>query len=350
MTARRFKGFYFLLAALNTFASTWFLNFLFFHLRDAFGFKDRQNLWVTAMHGLVYAVAAWQCGKFAQRRGFFASLKVGFSGLATVLAVAALLHSPVGILCGLVSYTVMLLFTWPALEALVSENESQAGVQHNVGLYNTTWASSAAIAYFTGGKLYELLGHTLVFWMPAAIFLLEFLIVLWLQRQKAQSSAPGISTADHSAHSQINPSSAARKPAFTPAIPPARFLQMAWLANPFAYVAINTVIAVMPGIAHKLALSPTRVGLFCSVWMFARLATFVLLWQWRGWHYRFHWLLSSFLLLIGSFMMLLLADALWLIVLAQVFFGFAVGLIYYSSLFYSMDVGGDSQGGTRRFP
>jgi predicted MFS family arabinose efflux permease len=55
-------------------------------------------------------------------------------------------------------------------------------------------------------------------------------------------------------------------------------------------------------------------------------------------------LLSAFILLIGSFMLLLLAHQLWLVVLAQVFFGFAVGLIYYSSLFYSMDVGGESQG------
>lgn len=119
---------------------------------------------------------------------------------------------------------------------------------------------------------------------------------------------------------------------------------MAWLANPFAYVGINTVIAVMPGVANKLALSPTRVGLFCSVWWFARLATFALLWQWRGWHYKFRWLLASFIMLIGSFMLLLLTTNLALIVLAQLFFGFAVGLIYYSSLFYSMDVGGETQG------
>jgi hypothetical protein len=118
---------------------------------------------------------------------------------------------------------------------------------------------------------------------------------------------------------------------------------MAWLANPFAYVAINTVIAVIPGIANKFSLSPTRVGLFCSVWMFARLGTFALMWQWRGWHYRFRWLLSAFLMLIGGFMVVLLASQLWLVVLAQIFFGFAAGLIYYSSLFYSMDVGGESQ-------
>jgi len=114
---------------------------------------------------------------------------------------------------------------------------------------------------------------------------------------------------------------------------------MAWLANPFAYVAINTLFAVMPGVAEKLALSPTRVGLFCSVWLFGRLAAFVLLWRWRGWHYRFRWLLAAFLLLIVTLATILLAERLWLVVVAQIFFGLATGVIYYSSLFYSMDVG-----------
>src|SRR6185295_13591901 len=72
---------------------------------------------------------------------------------------------------------------------------------------------------------------------------------------------------------------------------------------------------------------------------FARLAAFFLLWQWNGWHYRFRWLLSSFVLLILSFGAMLVAGELWVVVVAQIFFGFAVGLIYYSSLFYSMDVG-----------
>ena len=95
----------------------------------------------------------------------------------------------------------------------------------------------------------------------------------------------------------------------------------------------------MPGVAEKLALSPTRVGLFCSVWLFGRLAAFALLWKWRGWHYRFCWLFTAFVLLIVSLAAILLSTQLWLVVLAQVFFGLATGLIYYSSLFYAMDVG-----------
>src|ERR1043166_7535909 len=120
---RPLKACYFGLTAMNTLAATWFLNYLFFFLR----------------------------GKFGQRRGFIASLKLGFGGLAVTMTIGALMYSVPGILIALAGYTIVLLFTWPALEALVSENETQAGVLHNVGIYNCTWASAAAVAYFTGG-------------------------------------------------------------------------------------------------------------------------------------------------------------------------------------------------------
>jgi len=86
-----------------------------------------------------------------------------------------------------------------------------------------------------------------------------------------------------------------------------------------------------------LDLSPMLAGFVCSAWMFARLGAFLALWRWSGWHYRFGWLLSSYLLLIASFAGLLLAPYLWAVVLAEIVFGWAIGLIYYSSLFYSMD-------------
>ena len=73
--------------------------------------------------------------------------------------------------------------------------------------------------------------------------------------------------------------------------------------------------------------------------MFVRLATFIALWQWTGWHYRFRWLLGGVVGLTASFSLLLLSHNLALLVAAQVVFGVSIGIIYYSSLFYSMDVG-----------
>jgi predicted MFS family arabinose efflux permease len=122
-------------------------------------------------------------------------------------------------------------------------------------------------------------------------------------------------------------------------IPPKRFLQMAWLASPFAYVAINTVGAVIPQLAAKFELSAAQAGMFNSLWFYTRFVAFAVLWKWTGWHYRFRWLLTAMIALVIGFSAMLLAPALWVVVAAQVVFGFAIGLIYYSSLFYSMDAG-----------
>ena len=93
----------------------------------------------------------------------------------------------------------------------------------------------------------------------------------------------------------------------------------------------------------RLGLSTTLAGFCASVWCFSRLAAFAALWFWPGWHYRFRWLLCSYLALIASFAVILTAPNLTGLITAQLIFGVALGLIYYSSLFYSMDVG-DTKG------
>jgi predicted MFS family arabinose efflux permease len=112
---------------------------------------------------------------------------------------------------------------------------------------------------------------------------------------------------------------------------------MAWLANPFAYIAMNTVIPLIPQVAANFQFSKAGAGFFCSIWMFARTASFFALWKWTAWHYRFRWIIASYILMIVTFAAILIGAQFWLLVAAQIVFGFAVGLIYYSSLFYSMD-------------
>ena len=159
MTHRQLKTGYFALAGLNTIASSYYFNYLFFFLRDHFGFGNKENLCVSALHGLVYVFAAVQCGKFAQRRGNLLSLKIGFAGLAASMVIGGFLQGTTALLALVIGYSIVLLFTWPALESLVSERESRSGVQQMVGIYNCTWAGAAALAYFTGGKLYDALGR-----------------------------------------------------------------------------------------------------------------------------------------------------------------------------------------------
>jgi predicted MFS family arabinose efflux permease len=54
-------------------------------------------------------------------------------------------------------------------------------------------------------------------------------------------------------------------------------------------------------------------------------------------------MVTAFVVMTLSFAAMLLGENLWLIALAQVGFGYGVGVIYYASLFYSMDAG-DTKG------
>jgi predicted MFS family arabinose efflux permease len=80
-------------------------------------------------------------------------------------------------------------------------------------------------------------------------------------------------------------------------------------------------------------------GIFCSIWFIARTFTFVALSLWTGWHYRFRFLMGAYIGMIASFLAVLLLKNLAAVVVVQVFFGCCLGLIYYSSLYYSMHVG-----------
>jgi predicted MFS family arabinose efflux permease len=323
---RKSKTIFFVLEGLNALATTYFYSYVFFLLRDRFGFGNLGNLSAAALSGFVYVFAAWQGGRFAQRIGYFTALKTGFGGLAACLALGMLFSSLPAVFLVIVVWTAMLCFTWPALEALVSDGVGDDVLPKNIGIYNVVWSAGMAAMYFVGGTFYETLGHKSIFWLPALVHGGQCLIVVRLGKNPVPTP-PAVG-----AHSL-------EAAAFTQPVSPQTFLRMVWLAIPFSYIGITSVIAIIPALTKTLGLSTAQAGLFCSIWMFFRLGAFVLLWQWTGWHYRFRWLLGAFAGLTVGFNLLLLSHSLGLLFAAQAVFGVSVGLIYYSSLFYSMDVG-----------
>jgi predicted MFS family arabinose efflux permease len=328
---RQLKFGYFTLEAVNSFAGTFFLFYLVFLTRDEFGFTTRDNLLLTAVHGFVYVFASWQGGRFTQRFGYFTALKLGFAGMAVGLSLGLMMPGVLGQVLALIGWTLPCCLIWPSLEALVTEGEDYQGTARMVGRYNIVWSAASAIAFFSGGWLWERFGRHGLYGICISLMVVQFLFTLWLERGAKKST--------HPARPVSEPAHQPDAAALHQSLPPQRFLQMAWLANPFAYVAINTVGAVIPQLAQKFQLSPTQSGVFCSLWFFVRTFAFIGLWRWTGWHYRFRWLLAAFIGLVVSFAAMMLATQLWLVLVAQLIFGCAVGLIYYSSLFYSMDVG-----------
>lgn len=339
MSVPQLKASYCALTWLHIYAVAYYSNYLFFRLKDTHGFGSRENLLVAAFVGLLYVPGSWFGGRFAQRHGYFTALKLGFGGLALTLAAGIMARGAAAEIVVLGAWTVAVCFTWAPLEALTSESNSRAGTARMVGIYNVVWSSGAAVAYFTGGAMLSLLGRASLYWLPALIHAGQFAATLWLERRASSSlprddakTSPAASEESDFAQHHVSPKMARA------------FLLMAWVANPFAYVAMQTVSPLVPELAARFHLTTTLAGFVASTWMFTRLAAFAVLWKWTAWHYRFGWLMGAFVVMAGGFVALLLAPTLAVLVVAQAAFGLAVGLIYYSSLFYSMDVGSASQG------
>ncbi len=339
MRADSRKLVFFGLEGVNAFTTSFYFSYLMFLFREQFAYGRKETLAVGALHGLVYLFGSWNGGKLAQRLGYLKSLGLGFAIMLASLAVGGLLPAqPAQVLC-LLAWTAGVSLTWPALEALVADGADERALPRIIGLYNLVWAGGAGLGYFLGGALYDHLGSASIYWLPIACLAGQLATIAMLLKRQGAAQATTVPASPPKPSAHAPEAAAAVQP-----ISPARFLHMAWLANPFAYVAINTVILVIPDLARQFQLSATQAGVFCSVWFFTRFVAFAVLWRWTGWHYRFRWLAGSFVALVAGFLLLLLATQLWLVVAAQVLFGAATGLIYYSSLFYSMDVGEASQG------
>jgi MFS family permease len=320
---------------MNSFAAVYYSYYFFFYMQQVFGYGNQANLALAALNGAIYMVFAWLGGKFAQRFGCFSALKLGFGIMISALSVGTQLSSALGQILVMSFVFIGVCFTWPALEALVSEEETVTELPRMVGIYNMVWAGTAAVANFVGGAMLQNLGLKSLFYVPIVVVSGQLVLTLWLEAAARKASERHASAQAANPKGVTGVLEANHRP-----LPKAKmFLNLAWLANPFAYVAINTIVAAVPGVAKRLELSTMLAGFFCSIWCFSRLAAFFVLWRWVGWHYRFRWLLASYLVLIVAFSAILMAPTVMVLVVAQVVFGAVAGLIYYSSLFYSMDVG-----------
>jgi predicted MFS family arabinose efflux permease len=320
MNRSRFDLGIYLLEGLNGLAAAFYFNYLFFFLKTQHGFTNFQNLLVCALNGFLYIFAAWAGGRFGQHRGYLNAIRLGL-WIMIVSMMGGVFFTEVGpTILWMIGWTFGVCLTWANIEALICEKQLPSKLPRVIGIYNFIWAAGGAIAYFSGGAIAESLGWRSIYWIPAILFCLELLVVWRIAPEWERLSKVEVpSTHKEAPHPQGK-----------------LFLKMAWLANPLAYIAINAAIPLIPDLASRLGLSPRQAGFFCSIWFFSRMFTFAILAVWERWHYRFRYLILSYFGMLLCFAGMLLLSHLWLIVLVQIIFGWCLGLIYYSSLYYSM--------------
>ena len=303
-----------------------------FYMKDRFSWDMRQNFMLAAAQGVVYVPGALIAGQVTRRLGRGGAIIAAYT-LLTILALLAwnqarLNSNSFVVALILLAYTFVIGISWPVVESLVASGDT-AGLGRRLAVYNILWplAGAAAIAiegtiitYWTGG----------IFLIPAAMHLVA--LVLMLPYLKTRS-APR----DAAPPPQVQPE---------PELLHKRTLAL-WMSRtalPATYAVIYGLMPLMPFLPTIRALDTARQTAVASVWLWARLASFVLLALGSWWHTRPRILLWAAVAMLVAFFGMTLppthgrspAIDLTSMILWQIVLGGALGMIYSASLYFGM--------------
>ncbi len=337
-----------LLSVLHACPSTFFLYGEPFYARAKFGWGAGQIGLTQALIGFCITIGAFVGGQVAHRRHPRLSITLGLVG-GIVGGLAGLVGTPWAGVPSLLLAIVVLSFSqalvWPGIEASLMADESPDRVQDLVGYFNLTWSLGTAMAFLVATPLMTRLGLRVLFALPVTFYIANLLFL----RYALPHSYPAV-LADYSPPirdrepARREGSEAEREAkAIKTQEQRAAYRWLGWLANPFAYLAINVIVTYNPTVQQRLGLSFAAASVWCGLWFFVRMAAFELLRRWTWWHYRPAFLCAYFGIVMLSFAGIVLAPTLLILLIAQVMFGLSAGLLYQSSLFYSM-AGSEAQG------
>jgi hypothetical protein len=225
-------------------------------------------------------------------------------------------------------YTFVIGISWPVVESLVASGDSH-GLPRRLATYNIVWplAGAAAIAiegtvihYWTGG----------VFLIPAAMHLAG--LVLMLPQLKTTKVSPA---SEPPPHVQPEPELLHKR---------TLALWMSRTALPATYAVIYGLMPLMPFLSTIRALDTAKQTAVASVWLWARLASFIMLALGSWWHTRPRILLWAAVVMLLAFFGMTLpptqgrspAVDLTSMILWQIALGGALGMIYSASLYFGM--------------
>jgi hypothetical protein len=320
-------------AGLNSFAAGTATMGVFFVARKAFGFGEARNYGLGLVVGATYVVGALAAARVPR-----ALARAAFS----VRAYLALLTGALALLClapflwreGWVLFLFLGLYApltglfWPLVESYLSGGRSGARLRSAVGRFNVVWSAGVAL-----GLLVETLfldegssaGRALaVFPLLAAMHGTSLVLLFAFPHAPARH--------EDDAH----------------AVPPSyrRLLGIHRLLLALTYLVMYTLSPYLPRLVETLAIGTTWHTPLASVWMFARVGTFLVMERWHGWHGRFATALLGAVALVLGFAAIVLAPlgapgapAIACFTLGLVAFGAGAAALYTAALYYVMEVG-----------
>ena len=309
-----------LIAFLESFATTCMERGIYFYTHDTLKYADSDNLWLALMFGAVYVAGALSSHAMSKRVGERRVL------IAAILA-QGVMH--VLLACQGSAWSLYACFTilgwlngakWPILESYISAGKSGPSQARAISFFNVAWSVSVPLALVGVGLLKQ--GSVLpLFLVPAGINVLCGAMCLWL------TSRP-----THLAAGDDQLPSERQTVRLAALLVSNRWLMLA------SYTILFLLAPLFPSILGRLKMNPEIAPAMSGFIDVMRLAAFLVLGSWAGWHGRTYPIVISLLAMPAGLFMVLFGQNLPVVLVGEVVFGMSAGTIYNAALYYAMAV------------
>jgi predicted MFS family arabinose efflux permease len=211
---------------------------------------------------------------------------------------------------------------WPPLEHWLGRMAPPEQLYRVLGTFNIWWCSGISLGTALCGLSYG--WHPRLPLVTSCFCLLLIAGLVQVVSRRTRRAVPLSHTvADAPAHPQAG---------FTKRL----FLTYARISIFLTYAAMGSIFALFPKLGQHLGMSKPAVSRILFFLFFGQLASFVVLGKSSKWQYRIVPLLSIHALSSVAFALLFVLESSAVLAIAFVVIGFAAGLSWFSSLFYTL--------------
>lgn len=317
---------------------------IYFLTEGRFAFTKADNLYLAVAFGVCYVVGAFASHPVAHKIG---ERRVVYGCISLLLGLHVLMAAWLGpwrgsfpdstnyafIFAGNMAVGLLHGMKWPVIESYVSAGLTARQTFSLVGRFCFAWASAVPLALAMAGPLIEI--HvSLLFILPAGLNIAAMLLLYGLPPRPM-----------HMPHDHPHRPDAASLKRMRELLLGGRYQLLA------SYCLMWILVAVVPSILSSMGQPIKLATPIAAALDVCRVGAFVLLARFHGWHEKLWPLAAAMALLPAGFAAVLLAPSVPVLLVGEVIFGTAAGVIYYASLYYalvvknaSVDAGGAHEG------
>jgi len=310
---------------------------IFYYTKQVLDYPGAWNLALAMTFGLAYVAGASVSGRVSRRLPEKWILIAALATQATIYSAMFALPHGMMLAAGMALAGAILGIKWPVIESYISAGLTQREASRAIGRFNMTWATAVPFTMVLAGPLVEFTRRG-IFLVAAATAVANLLL-----------SRPLPYRPVHLPHDHPDRPDAKQLRRCRHLLASGRWTMVS------SYAMVKVLDPLMPGVFAGMGLRALYAAPLWSLFGWARLATFVTMRHFTGWHGRRHLPLAAVIMLpTGFFLALLgpgliqaltgtpaanmLGPSLAVVLGGAVLVGLAAGISYYASLYYGMVV------------